>query len=160
MSRVSLKEFLKTVRPSRCAVTRAVALFYLGSIACGCARDFPFRLVDGRTGVPLQGVTTERDSKWDDVILGSKKSSGQLPPSGVDGMVNARNLPANWVHMFIFRRAGYQDAEAIWDSSRMLLLSPSPGLPQTPFTEARGQSPTTIPMYAGLPSTEPASGGG
>ena len=119
-------------------------------ISCGCAHSFRFHVVDARSGASLQGVAVHRESKSDDILLGSKRSSGDMTPSDSSGKVLAAGLPSNMVHMFIFRRPGYQDAEVIWEpppGKQLLLLSPSPGPRDATFTEIREEPLIAIPMH-------------
>lgn len=136
-------------------------LLFLGSflpvlVTCGCTHSFRFNVVDARSGAPLQVVVVHRESKSDDILLGSKRSSGDVAPSDSGGMVLAAGLPSNMVHMFIFRRPGYQDAEVIWQpppGEHLLLLSPSPGPRDATFTEIHEEPLITIPMHPIPPPT-------
>ena len=120
----------------------------------GCTHTFRFRVVDANTGAPIRDASATRESKSDDLILGSKRSSGQLPPSNADGLIEESGLPANMVHTFIFHKPGYFDAQAVWEGPQgglVLLESPSPGKSQA-FTSVKDVGVVPIPMY---PTTQP-----
>jgi hypothetical protein len=119
-------------------------------LVSGCTRSFMFRVVDGQSGAPLAGVETQRESSFDDLVFGSRHSSGQLPPSGPGGLISANGLSSQMEQRFVFHKDGYAKAIIIWDAhepGRLSYLSPSYPSDPTPFTWIKTEAIVTVRMY-------------
>jgi hypothetical protein len=124
--------------------------------ALGCSRMQAFQVIDASNGAALSGVGVIRESKSDDIFLGSKRSSGRLASTDDDGITTARGLQSNMVHTFIFQKTGYEDAEAIWEPNEAdrILLDPPSTVQSNSFIAVSAKGVVRIPMYRAAPETK------
>ena len=135
---------------------RQLLIMLLMILVSGCvtSKTMEFKVVDGDTRQPLQGVRGTRDSQNAEIVFPiGRNETVELMPTDMDGMVTVRDIRSNQIHQLRFRKAGYSIAVAnvgMDDEAGVL----SPFVPGNAHEELLQVLPTAgvyiIPMYSNV----------
>ncbi len=67
-------------------------------LGIGCTGSIEFRVIDAQTSRPIEGVQVTRDSRYDDVIFGSRRDADVLSPTDANGLAKAGKLDKSMTH--------------------------------------------------------------